>query len=92
MKKYVLAISGAAAALACSSAMAWVNVGINFGFPAIIAPEPVYVAPAPVYAAPVYAAPRVAYPYYYPTYYYGPHYRGRYHHDDDDRGRGRWHH
>lgn len=88
MKKYILASAGAAALLACSSAMAWVSVGVNLGFPAIVAPAPVYVAPAPVYAPPpVYVAPRVVYPGYYPGYYpayYGGggpyYYRGHHHH------------
>jgi hypothetical protein len=60
----LLALMAVPIAFYAVPASARVDVGINFGFPAIIAP-PVYVAPPPVvYAAPpVYAVqPQVVYP------------------------------
>ncbi|WDZ97886.1 hypothetical protein Herbaro_08925 [Herbaspirillum sp. WKF16] len=88
MKKSIPMIAGmfaiaAAAALSAVPAMAGhVSVGVNIGVPgAYMAPQPVYVQPAPVYAPPpVYVRPA---PVYYvnpaPVYVERDYYRGHRH-------------
>lgn len=51
MKKLFIA-TAALASLASTAAFAEVNLNVDIGGPAYVAPAPVYVAPAPVYVAP----------------------------------------